>query len=55
MPVATPELRQFIPHGAVDRDGLIAAVESIEGRLIRLQSGWDLAGMFTAEPFCRRG
>ena len=51
MPVFTPELREFIDgsrSGDVDRDSLVAAVESIEGRLIRLQSGWDLTGMFMA-------
>ncbi len=51
MPVLTPELRQFIDgarSGDVDRNALVSAVESIEGRLIRLQSGWDLTGMFMA-------
>jgi hypothetical protein len=51
MPVLTPELRQFIDgarEGNADRDSLVAAVESISGRLIRLQSGWDLTGMFMA-------
>ena len=51
MPVLTPEVRDFIMttrSGDATRESLVAAVESIEGRLIRLQSGWDLTGMLMA-------
>lgn len=51
MPVLTPAVQAFVEsclHGAPTREGFLGAVESLEGRLIRLQSGWDLTGMFKA-------
>ena len=51
MPVLTSAVGQFVDSclkGEPTRDGFLGAVESLEGRLIRLQSGWDLTGMFKA-------
>lgn len=51
LPLETPAVAEFVSSalaGKADRILLEAAVESVEGRLIRLESGWDARGMLMA-------